>query len=422
MTLAIQSIIPNSIAAQHGLQVGDLIININGHAIHDFIDLQFFSSEPVIQIEYQSGTTMKNIRIEQDYRHPLGIEPIPHKCKVCHNHCIFCFIEQMPPGQRKSLYLKDDDYLFSFVFGNFITLTNLEDKDFERIVEQRLSPLYISIHTTNSDLRRRMMGYRKEMDIMQRLRYMSERGIDFHAQIVLVPGWNDGDELRNTLRELTTPDLNILSIGIVPVGLTKYRENLTPITPFTVDTARAVLQIAKEVGQELDDNFIFCADELYNLANKPIPSAEYYGDFPQIENGIGMLRLLLENWEGNKKNFLKEIKRLKKRLVLITATSATPYLTQIAEEINTMAGKELARVCTIKNHFMGTSVTVAGLLTYQDIIEQTLLAEDELPAMPASIFNTDSLTLDNIHRDAFKEHWQRDILLIDELFQDWELI
>ncbi|HPT71191.1 MAG TPA: DUF512 domain-containing protein [Candidatus Cloacimonadota bacterium] len=423
MSLQIQSIIPNSLAEKSGLKVGETILTMNGKSIDDFIDLQFHGADIHLSIDYiDLAGEKQHIEIEQNWQNPLGIEPIPHNCRMCVNHCVFCFVDQMPMDLRESLYMKDDDFLFSFVFGNFITLTNMGEKDIRKIITQRLSPLYISVHTTNSDLRQKMMGYRQPINVMEIMRNLSENGIEMHVQIVVVPDWNDGSELEKSLLDLSSSDLNILSIGVVPVGLTKYREHLPVIRPVNAEKACEVLDMTRRVSELHQPNKIYCSDELYSICGEEIPSDDFYGDYPQLENGIGMTRLLLENWKNAKREFIKDVQRWKHDLVMITGTLAYPFIQQIADEMNKKLTKINIRVVTVKNRFLGESVTVAGLLSFSDINDQVVLQPDEIPVFSSNLFNTSGLTIDDVEQSQIKEVWQRDILVVDQFFQDWELV
>ncbi len=423
MSLKIQSIIPKSLAEKNGLKVGDTIISMNDKNIYDFIDLQFYGADRELNIEYidQDGFK-KRIEIEQNWQNPLGIEPIPHNCRMCTNRCVFCFVDQMRPELRTTLYEKDDDYLFSFVFGNFITLTNISERDIKKIITQRLSPLYISVHSTNSVLRQKMMGYRQTINVMEIMRTLSENGIEMHVQIVVVPEWNDGTELEKTLLDLCSSDLNVLSIGVVPVGLTSYRKNLPLIRPIDAGKACEVLDMTRRVSELFQPNKIYCADEIYNLCGEEIPTDEFYGDYPQLENGIGMTRLLLDNWKNAKREFIKDIQRWKHNLVMITGTSAYPMIQKLADEMNKKLGKISIRVVSVVNKFLGETVTVSGLLSFTDIYEQVILQPDEMPIFSSNLFNNSGFTIDDVEQSQIKEVWQRDILVVDQFFQDWELI
>ncbi|MFC1897943.1 DUF512 domain-containing protein [Candidatus Cloacimonadota bacterium] len=416
MPLKITEIQANSLAAKSDLKIGDRILSINDNEVNDFLDLQYHSSDDVLQIYVLDNmNNNKMIVIEQDWQTPLGIEPEAHKCRTCANDCIFCFVDQMRPDFRDTLYIKDDDYRLSFVYGNFITLTNLADKDFGRILEQKISPIYISVHTTNPILHKKMLRYKHDFDIRKRLLELSQNGIELHTQIVVVPGWNDGKELIKTLEDLTSPPIEALSVGIVPVGLTKFRKSLNLIEPVNKSQAEKLLDTASNFP------FTYCSDEIYILAERQIPPEEFYDEYPQLENGIGMLRLFWENWQIHKKQFIKEIKKIDNKLVLITGTLAAGELEKLSAEINkVLPGK--TRVQAVTNNFFGESVTVAGLLSAQDIFSQVELAQDEFATLSSCIFNEDSLTLDNVDIEGFKSRFGGQFLLVDEEFADWNFI
>ncbi|HPR17009.1 MAG TPA: DUF512 domain-containing protein, partial [Candidatus Cloacimonadota bacterium] len=407
---------PESLPAEAGMHAGDTIISINDHPIRDFIDLQFYSAEENLNFELKdANAAIRHIFIEQDWSYPLGIEPIPHRCRNCVNNCIFCFVDQMRPGIRKTLYIKDDDFRLSFVYGNFITLTNLSDQDFNRIIEQKLSPLYISIHTTNPDLHKRMMRHKQDFHVMEKLKFFSENGIEMHTQIVVVPGWNDGAELQRTLSDLSSDEIAALSIGIVPVGLTKFRDGLTALQNVSPRLAQEIIGIADKFP------LTYCSDEIFLLAGKELPEEEYYDDFPQLENGIGMLRLLMMNWQEVKSEFISFLKKTGKKYVFITGMLAAGNIENIAAEIDTFLPGKI-RVQPIQNDFLGRSVTVAGLTAACDIFAQTVLQKDEIPVLPGNLLNEDELTIDNVNLVEIMNHFQRDLLIVDEEFADWRLV
>lgn len=416
MAQKIFNIQAGSLAEQAGIKSQESIIAINDHAIHDFLDLQFYSADEKLKFELRSinGHT-RAVQISQDWSTPLGIEPAPHRCRNCANNCIFCFIDQMRPDIRNSLYIKDDDFRLSFVYGNFITLTNLSESDLNRITEQRLSPLYISVHTTNTMLHKKMMRYKHEFNLMEKLQLLALKGIEFHTQIVVVPGWNDGTELKQTLSDLTSSTINALSVGIVPVGLTKYRKSLTTLRKINYEEANQIIDLAADFPAT------YCSDEIFLTADKKIPELEYYDDFPQLENGIGMLRLLQENWLEKRDEFLAFLQQYNKKLVMITAESVFTAIQEISHQIN-LSLPNKSRVCKIINHFLGKTVTVAGLMPAEDIIAQVNLLADEIPVFPSNMFNHNNLTIDNISLGSLQKLFNRDILLIDEEFADWELI
>jgi putative radical SAM enzyme (TIGR03279 family) len=417
MSLRVEEIIKGSIAENAGFCSGDEIVSINGKEIFDFIGLHFHSSEPFLEFVVKSRDgTQKKIDLEQDWQEKLGIVPAPYKIRQCSNNCVFCFIDQMPKNLRKSLYVKDDDYLFSFVYGNYISLNNLGDNDFRRIIEERISPLYISVHTTNQDLRKKIMRYRREFDIVEKLRYLSDNRIAFHTQIVILPGLNDTEELRNTILDLAGPKLNTLSIGLVPVGLTKYRKNLYPLDSVTTEQAKEIIETSRELKDKTGFNQIYCADELFILAGMDIPEIGYYDDFCQLENGIGMIRATIENWEKKKQKLIKKLP--KGKILFVTGMLAEKYLRVIARDINCSLGTIKAEVLGVKNDFWGHEVTVTGLLTFRDISDQLTIMEN-LPdtiVFSSNMFNVEGYTIDGIHQNELKIRLNRNVMIINELW------
>ncbi|MBW6516043.1 MAG: DUF512 domain-containing protein [Candidatus Cloacimonetes bacterium] len=423
MPLRIARVVKGSIADKAGITNDDVIISVNGNVIDDFIGLQFYCSDPILNFDIQQADgKIRKVTITQDWQSKLGIEPGKYQIRKCTNKCIFCFIDQMPSQLRRSLYLKDDDYLFSFVYGNYISLNNLQDKDYKRIVDERISPLYISVHTTNPTFRKQIMGYKQEIDILDKLKFLSQNRISFHTQIVVIPKMNDKEELRKTIIDLTHPDINTLSIGLVPVGLTKHRDDLYPLRNITANEAKEVINLANFLANSTGFSQIYCADELFILSGIEIPSIQYYDDFCQIENGIGMLRAMLKNWQRKQQRFAKLLSD--ESLLFVTGILAAKYIRHIAGSINHIFGEKRAEVLVVENSFFGDTVTVSGLLTYQDI-ERELSKRESLPdylAFSSNMFNVDGFTLDGIHQDELSERWQRKVLVINELWTDWKII
>ena len=415
MSLVVKNILENSLVYHTEIEINNRIISINNHPIKDFIDLQYYGADPVLEIIFRDKFGKnKTIVIEQDWETSLGIEPEDHKCRTCINRCIFCFVDQMRPDLRKSLIFKDDDFRFSFVFGNFVTLTNFSEADYQKIFEQKLSPLYISVHTTNPTLHKRMLRYTiKDFDIMQKLQYLSDNNIEFHTQIVVIPGWNDKSEFIRTLDDLSSPDLNTLSIGIVPIGITKFRDNLTEIDKVDYATANELIDASSKYENA------FCSDEIYLLAKREIPDDEFYQDYPQLENGIGMIRMFWENWNDVKDDFILEMNKLGKEIVFVTGALFYDNLKKLSDEINLVSHIK-SRVVKVINNFLGKTVTVAGLLTAQDILSQVKIGKNEIVALSSNVFNTEDITLDNITKYELKKRLQTSLMVIDEEFADWE--
>lgn len=413
MPITVNDIINGSLADNSKLNIHDRIISINGNEINDFLDLQFYTADEVLIIIYLDNSGIEHsLEIIQDWETPVGIIPQEHKCRTCANDCIFCFVDQMPDNLRNTLYIKDDDYRFSFVFGNFITLTNLSDKDISRMIEQKLNPLYISVHTTNPALHKKMLRYKHDFNIFEKLIFLSNNGIEFHTQIVVIPGWNDGKELESTLIDLTSPKLNSLSVGIVPVGLSQFRDSLTQLFPVNSKQAVQILRLSSRFQRT------YCSDEIYLLANEKIPPEDFYDGYPQLENGIGMIRLLLENWKLNKNDFISDIQELSDKIIFITAKLAYSTILGISNEINQLHPQK-TRAVEVTNNAFGENVTVAGLLTASDIIDQVKLEINEIPALSSNVFNEDDLTIDGLSKERLKELLGGRLLIIDEEFNKW---
>lgn len=301
----ISNVKPDSIGLEIGLVPGDRLLAVNGESVQDIIDLSFALAEEEIEllIEHVSGER-EIISFEKDYDEELGLEfesAVFDNVRQCANKCVFCFVDQMPPGMRDSLYIKDDDYRLSFLYGNFVTLTNIGPRDLERIAKLHLSPLYVSVHTTNGTLREKMLGGKRAGKIMGQLTELVEKGIDLHTQVVLCPGFNDGRELERTIRDLYALHPSVLSLAIVPVGLTRYRDDCHPLTGFTQNGSREVIRLVRQwqekCRQETGESFVYLADEFYLAAGEEIPDYEAYDGFPQLENGVGIVRAFLAEWE-----------------------------------------------------------------------------------------------------------------------------
>ncbi|MGB9892278.1 DUF512 domain-containing protein [Thermodesulfovibrio yellowstonii] len=360
----IESILPQSPAYIAGIKAGDKIISINRHPVKDALDLMFYGDEEFIKLIIERDGRKLSFNIHKNAL-PLGIEVAPFRIKRCVNKCLFCFVEQLPKGLRKSLYVKDEDYRASFLYGNYITLTNLTQKDYERIKKLRLSPLYISVHATDPEIRNALLGNYEAPPIMLELKKLAKIKIRMHTQIVLCPGINDGKILEKTIIELHKLYPYVSSIAVVPVGLTKYHKN--GLTPVTKDKAEEVIKIIemfqKRFRKKHGVSFVYLADEFYIKAEKPFPPLTIYDDLPQIENGVGMVPLFI--------NKIMKLKipsaKFKKRFVTFTGTSFYPYLIQFIEKLR---GKNIPiDVYPIKNNLFGETVSVTGLLNGEDIIK-----------------------------------------------------
>lgn len=354
----------SKIAKRMGFKIGDELLSIGGYGVVDELDYLFYDNEDSFEAEISRGGKIKTVKVHK--KQPLGLEiDWDMKPAVCKNHCIFCFVDQLPKGMRDSLYVKDDDYRFSFISGSYVTLTNVTDEDIDRIIRLRLSPLYISVHALDDDVRQFMVknpNTRKLRGYMERL---GKNGITMHTQLVVVPGINDGKVLEDSIRGLRRIE-GVETVAVVPVGLTEHRAKLANLTPVDEGNARETIALVEKLHTELN-GFCWCSDEYYVKAGIPIRDYSYYGAFDQIENGVG----LLAEFDENFKYSLEETKtvNLNKRINMITGTSFAPLLEKYMPALGDKLGID-CKVSAVKNDFFGHTVTVAGLVTATDIINQ----------------------------------------------------
>ena len=361
MAALVSEVIEGSIAEELEISSGDEILSIDGVSPRDMIDYKFLTSseELTIEIKKQDGE-IEEIELEKDFDEDLGIvfeSAVFDRIKPCLNHCIFCFVDQQPKGLRKTLYIKDDDYRLSYLQGTYITLTNLTDEDKKRIKSMSLGPCYISVHTTNPDLRVKMLRNPNAAKIMEELKWFKKNHIPFHTQIVLCPGFNDGAELDRTLKDLTSLKNELLSVAIVPVGITNFREgNL--LKPVTKEIAIETIKIANKYKK------VCCSDEFFLKAQMDIPPEKYYGNYPQLSDGVGSIRLLLEDFKE-----CRLPKSIKKPLKLIFASSVAAFnaIKIIEKEFNKVKNLECVTL-PVKSKYWGEDITVAGLITSDDLI------------------------------------------------------
>jgi len=360
---------PNGLAFRLGIRRGERILAINDVLLHDEIDFAAQSSEEVLRVRVlDTKGAEREVEGRREYGVPFGAEFEARQPKRCHNNCVFCFVYQHPKGVRRELLIKDDDYVFSFVHGNFITLTNLSEAEFQRIIDERLSPLYVSVHATDPEVRVRMMKNPKSGKIMEQIDRLAAEGIEMHTQLVICPGWNDGAILTKSIRELAERHPHVATIAVVPVGLTKHRERLPQLRVFTREDAQAALDqvhaFQKELVRRHKTRLVFAADEMYTLAEASIPPARSYEGFSQLENGIGMLRRTIDRWvQGEDTVRARNGKR--ERVAIVTGTSAAPTLERLLAERPPDSVE--AKLCVVRNDYFGDTVTVSGLLVGQDI-------------------------------------------------------
>ena len=372
----VSGVVPGSIAEELEIGAGDRLLAVDGHEIEDIFDYQFYTEdeEIVLLIEKPDGEQWE-LEIEKEADEDLGIrfgQGLMDEYRSCCNKCIFCFIDQMPEGMRDTLYFKDDDSRLSFLQGNYVTLTNMSDHDIERIIRYRLEPINISFQTTNPELRCRMLHNRFAGDALKKVDILYQGGIEMNGQIVLCRGVNDGEELERTIRDLTKYLPLLKSVSVVPVGLTRFREGLYPLEPFTREEAREVLRVIhrwqKKIYEEYGIHFIHAGDEWYLLAEEEVPEEERYDGYFQLENGVGMLSLLFNEFEEGMER-LGDGDR-SGEISAATGKLAYPYIRRMADRIQERYPGVKVHVYCIRNDFFGERITVSGLITGQDIIAQ----------------------------------------------------
>ncbi|WP_255547748.1 DUF512 domain-containing protein [Crassaminicella indica] len=372
----ISKIYPKSKAQKLGIEKGDKLLKINNEPIEDIIEYMFLTADEYLEIEIEKKDgCIKKYTVYKDFDEELGIEfknPIIDKARSCKNKCIFCFIDQLPKNMRKTLYFKDDDSRLSFLQGNFITLTNMSDYDLEKIIRYRISPINISIHTTDPELRVKMLNNKHAKNIYERLQKLANAGISMNGQIVLCRDINDKENLDKTIKDLSNLYPNIHSLAIVPVGITKFREGLYPLTIFDRESATQVIKQVEEwqnhLLKKINTRFVYLSDEFYVLANKKLPDYDEYEGFPQIENGVG----LMTKFEDEMINYLKKLsaRNIEKKVSIATGKSAKAFISRLCKEIEKKFHGLKINVFEIKNKFFGETITVAGLITGTDLIEQ----------------------------------------------------
>ena len=373
MSTVIISIDRRSPAERAGVQVGEKLISIGGHAVEDVLDYRFFGYDPDPEVELEAPDgSRRTVKVKKPEAEELGLnfetylidEPRP-----CSNHCLFCFVDQMAPGCRDTLYFKDDDARLSFLMGNYITLTNLSPREIQRIIDLRISPINVSVHATDPKLRSVLLGNKAGGESLEAMRRFGQAGIVMNGQIVLCPGYNDGDQLQKTMEDMAS--WGFACCSVVPVGLTKYREGLSKLRPVDKELAGKVIDQVNAFGEKCLERFgtrmFFCSDELYIRAERELPEEEYYEDYVQIENGVGMLRSLISEFEAGLR--LEDGTEKVSPYTIATGVSARPFLQELADKAEEALGVT-GQVIAIRNDFFGHTIDVAGLITGQDLITQ----------------------------------------------------
>ena len=425
--IQIEGVKEGSIAQEVDLEAGDKLVKIDGQVLNDYIDYKFLTADNYLELEVvkKSGEYWV-IEIEKGYDEDIGIEfsdIVFDGLKTCHNNCIFCFVDQMPEDCRKTLSVKDDDYRFSFLKGSYTTLTNLSQDEFDRIKRMHLSPINISVHSTNPEIRKKMINNDKAGQILEQIKELIKAGIEINTQVVLCPGINDEKHLAQTIEDLGAFAPQAKSLAIVPVGLTKYRDDLANLRSFTGAEAAKVVEMIEEYQEKFRDKinqgFVYAADEFYLLAEKEIPKRKYYDNFPQLENGVGMVRLLRDEFE-ELRGRLPESIREKREVSLITGDLGFKSLKPIIKELNQINNLNLNPLI-MKNNFFGSQVTVTGLLAGQDIINQLQKNKEEVGdviLIPEILLNDDNLFVDDLSWQQFKNKLTKKVVKVNNNAQD----
>lgn len=422
MSAIISEVLKDSIAQELEFQKGDKIISINGEKPQDMIDYRYMMCCEDVDIELErTNGDIEIFEIEKDFDDDLGIvfeSAVFDRIKPCTNHCIFCFVDQQPEGLRKSLYIKDDDYRLSYLQGTYITLTNLTAKDKERIQSLHLGPLYVSVHTTNPELRAKMLNNPKAANILEDLKWLKQADIPIHAQIVLCPGYNDGQELENTLKDFENFKSIIQSIAIVPVGITRFhKNNLKTLTP---KNALHVIKQVEAFNTKLKKHIAMASDEFFLKADYPIPDKKYYGNFAQLEDGVGAIRLLTDDFEKRKKKLPKSVKT-PLNLTFAVAQSSVKIFKEITKTLNQIQNCH-CEIVELKNDFFGSNVTVAGLITGNDLISQLKNKNIETLIIPSIMLRPFSCDfLDNITVEEVQKELGCKIVVIQDIYSTKEI-
>jgi putative radical SAM enzyme (TIGR03279 family) len=376
MPVKIISVEKDSPAEMAGILPGETLVTINSNEINDILDYRFYETSRHLSIELTDEKhKSRMVTIIKGEYESIGLEfetYLMDKQHQCCNRCIFCFIDQLPKGMRSSLYFKDDDSRLSFLFGNYITLTNMTEHDVQRIIKMHISPINISVHTTNPELRVKMTGNRFAGESLAILYRLADAGVKINCQLVLCKGMNDGDELKRSLTDLGKLYPAVQSIALVPIGLTRFRDGLFPLDPYDASSAQGVIQIAEHFGDQFEaehgERICYAADEFYLKAQRPIPPAEYYGDFDQLENGVGLMASLKQEFEQALQDFKEPASQ--RRVTLITGMAVFPFLNSLLDELRIKCHNLTCNVVPIVNDFFGHTINVSGLVTGGDILKQ----------------------------------------------------
>lgn len=405
----ISAVRKNSLAEVAGIVAGDKLVAVDGVQVKDIIELSFYTSDFEVELELENAQGQRRqVHIDKYPDEDLGLEfeaAVFDKVSTCYNNCIFCFVDQMIPGMRKGLYVRDDDYRLSFLYGNFITLTNLKEEDFQRIIQTHMTPLYVSVHATDPKVRCEMMHNRFAGELMDKLERLFAAGIEVHTQIVCCPGYNDGEILAKSFQDLYARHPHVLTMAVVPVGITKHREGLHPLRTFTKEEAAALIdQVTpwqRQCREETGKTFIYLGDEFYLLAGRDVPTAEWYDGFPQLENGIGLTRSFVDEWQATLPS-LSSYQAASPAVIPVGESAFTvlqPLLYALNKQFNTAHS-----FVPVPNQFFGGKVNVTGLLTASDIL-RTCKESGKRLILPAVVLNNDKLFLDDTALEQFRKEY-----------------
>ncbi|MCI8611462.1 MAG: DUF512 domain-containing protein [Clostridiales bacterium] len=373
----ITEVAAHSRAARQGICSGDVLLSINGHEIQDVLDYRFFLAEKNISLCLSRGGEVYTVSIHKQEYDDIGLSfetPLMDKKHTCENKCVFCFIDQNPKGMRESIYFKDDDSRLSFLHGNYITMTNLKPRDIQRIIDMHISPVNVSVHTTNPELRNKMMNNKHAGEVLEYLKMLSDAGVTIRGQIVLCKGLNDGRELDRTMEDLTAYYPSLDSVSIVPAGLTKHRKNLYPLEPFTPEECAGIIYQVNAFGEQCIEKFgeriFFPADEFYVKSKTPLPNYEFFGEYTQIENGVGMLSSFMYEFLCLLDSLTDAERQIHRNVSIATGEAAADMMLELVDRLSEACPNLQVYVYPIKNNFFGGEVTVTGLLTGKDIAQQ----------------------------------------------------
>jgi len=404
---------------------GNFIVSMNGHEISDRLDFDFYSVNEPLKIIFQSKNITKEITFSESGNNGITVEDI--KVKHCGNDCIFCFVTQNPKGLRKTLYVKDEDYRFSFLYGNYFTLTRTSKKELQRIVDMKLTPLYVSVHAIKPDVRKKLLGIKKDDGLMDKMKFLTDNKIEIHTQIVLCPDINDGEVLDDTISTLRDLYPQVASIAVVPLGKTKHRENLPKIRSVSKEDAKKIIsqvgQYQDRYFQELGTRFVFPADEFFLKAETDVPPDEYYEDYQQYEDGIGMVRSFLDSFNKISEDFPKKINK-RTKITIATGYSFYPIMKKyVVPHLSKIKNLEV-ELFKVENKLLGKEITVAGLLCGNDIINTILEnnSKSDILLIPDTCLNFDKLFLDDLSINDLESKLERKVLKLDSFKELFDII